>query len=285
MTIATGTAAQALAAATNALRDAGIPDPSRDARRLLAHALGLEPGRLTVVLPEPMHPIARVTFDGLIARRLRREPVSHLIGRRAFYGRDFAVSAAVLDPRPETEILIEAALAQPFTRVLDLGTGSGCILLTLLAEMPGARGLGVDISSAACAVAQANARALGLSERARIRVSDWTGEVDGTFDLIVANPPYIARAEMQALAPEVRDWEPRQALTDEADGLEAYRTILACAPPLLSADGRLVVEIGPTQAAAVTDLIVQAGMDPIAVIRDLDGRDRVVVARWSETPF
>ncbi|NCO86282.1 MAG: peptide chain release factor N(5)-glutamine methyltransferase [Rhodobacterales bacterium] len=276
-------AAEALGAATRALAAAGVPDAPRDARRLLAHALGIAPGRLTLALPEPLPDAARAAFDRLITRRSAREPVSHLTGLRAFYGRDFIVTADVLDPRPETETLIEAALAEPFADVLDLGTGSGCILLTLLAENPAARGLGVDLSAAACRVALRNARALGLDARAALRVSDWTAEVAELYDLIVANPPYIAQDEMLSLAPEVRDWEPRLALTDEGDGLGAYRRIMSCAPPFLRPGGRLIVEIGPTQAAAVTTFARAAGFGAVAVIADLDGRDRVIVCHWDKT--
>lgn len=275
---------EALGAAMRALAAAGVPDAARDARRLLAHAIGTAPGRLTLVLPEPLSAEARLAFDRLVTRRAAREPVSHLTGVRAFYGRDFIVTGDVLDPRPETETLIEAALAEPFADVLDLGTGSGCILLTLLAEDSRARGLGVDISPAACRVALRNARALGVDARTQLRVSDWTSDVTGSFDLIVANPPYIAREEMPDLAPEVRDWEPRMALTDEGDGLGAYRVIMSSAPAFLRPGGRLIVEIGPSQASAVRTLAEAAGLSGVAVIADLDGRDRVIVAHWVETP-
>jgi len=279
------TGTEVLTAATRALAAAGVPDPARDARRLFSHALGVESGRLTLVLPEPVDGPGLQIFDKLITRRCAREPVSQLIGRRAFYGRDFIVTADVLDPRPETETLIEAALALPFEHVLDLGTGSGCILLTLLAECPAARGIAVDLSPAAVRVAVSNARALDLAGRADFVVSDWTREVTGVFDLIVANPPYIAASELETLDPEVRDWEPRIALTDNADGLAAYRDIFACAPAFLVPEGRLIVEIGPTQATAVSKMAIRAGFDRATVICDLDGRDRVLVLAWEEAPF
>lgn len=274
-----------LIAATRALADAGVPDAARDARKLLSHAVGIDAGRLTLVLPEPVAQDVQSTFQDLILRRASRQPVSQLIGKRAFYGRDFTVTCEVLDPRPETEILIEAALAQPFGHVLDLGTGSGCILLTLLAEMDDARGVGVDMSPGAIHVAQSNARSLDLSHRARFLVSDWASEVEGVFDLIVANPPYISQREMDGLAPEVRDWEPRLALTDEADGLAAYRAIFASIGPYLAEPGRVVVEIGPDQAKDVSDIAYAGGFETVAVICDLDGRDRVIVAQWIEIPF
>lgn len=276
------TGAQAVYAATRALAAAGIADPGRDARRLFSHALGIEPGRLTLVLPDPLEATAQASFDALIARRALREPVSHLTGTRAFYGRDFIVNGAVLDPRPETETLIEAALSLPFKRVLDLGTGSGCILLTLLAETPGSTGLGIDISAAACAVAAQNASALGLDQRAQFQLGNWHAGPLGDYDLIVANPPYIAVSEMAGLEPEVRDWEPRMALTDGADGLDAYRAILAGAGNVLAPEGRILLEIGPTQAGAVTAIAQLNGFHLSGVVKDMDGRDRVVVLSWFE---
>ncbi len=271
------TGAAALVAATRRLAEAGVPDPGRDARRLFSHTIGVEPGRLTLVLPEPVDGEKLAVFEALIERRAAREPVSHLTGSRAFYGRRFKVTRDVLDPRPETETLIEAALSEPFGHVLDLGVGSGCILLTLLAEMPDARGIGVDVSEAACAVARENAHALGLDDRVHISVSDWMSRVEGVFDLVVSNPPYIARSEMADLAPEVRDWEPAGALTDGADGLSCYRAILDGATEVLAPGGRLVMELGAGQAEAVGTLAVARGFAPIALIPDLDGRDRVIV--------
>lgn len=279
------TANIALAEATRRLMEAGVPDAARDARRLLSHAVGIDPGRLTLVLAEPVDQAALESFRGLIDLRAERHPVSHLIGQRAFYGRDFLVTPDVLDPRPETEILIEAALALPFGHVLDLGVGSGCILLTLLAEMPDSVGTGVDISPHAIAVTEANARAHGLSDRCHLMVSDWAMAVEGVFDLIVANPPYVSRAEMEELEPEVRDHEPRRALTDEADGLACYRTIFSSIGPCLSETGRVIVEIGPDQADDVIAIAAIRGFEIIAVVQDLDDRDRVIVAEMSNLPF
>ena len=199
------TAAQAMAAAAGRLRAAGVPDPARDARLLLAHAAAVDAARVTLIAPEEIAPEVAERFDQLISLRAVRVPVSQLIGRRAFYGRDFAISRDVLDPRPETETLIDLALGEDFTRILDLGTGSGCILVTLLAERPAATGLGVDLSEAACLQASANAVQHGVADRADIRQSDWFSAVEGRFDLILSNPPYIAAAEMPSLAPEVRD--------------------------------------------------------------------------------
>jgi release factor glutamine methyltransferase len=162
--------------------------------------------------------------------------------------------------------------------MLDLGTGSGCILLSCLAGMPISRGVGTDVSEPALEVARGNARHLGVADRTRFLRSDWFSAVTGRFDLIVANPPYIAEDEMAGLAPEVRDWEPRAALTPGGDGLDAYRAIAAGAGARLMAGGRLILEIGPTQAGAVSALLQAQGLDAVEVRRDLDGRDRVVIA-------
>lgn len=262
------------------LKAAGIQDAAGDARRLLAEAAGVPRDRLTLSLPEDASSEVRQAFDRLIARRCRRVPVSHLLGWRDFYGRRFGITGDVLDPRPETETLVEAALADPFATVLDLGTGSGCILLSLLAERGGASGTGTDISQAALAVAGRNAEALGLSGRCRLDVSDWFGAVEGWFDLVVSNPPYITADEMAGLQPELAH-EPRIALTDEGDGLSAYRRIAAGAGTHLASGGRLMVEIGWWQGAAVAQIFAEAGLEEVTVLPDLDGHDRVVWGRRS----
>ncbi len=266
----------ALVAATRVLREVGVPDPARDARHLMAHALDVDMGRLTLLGPDPLPVQAATRFEAAVVARSARQPVAQIVGGRDFYGRRFRVTRDVLDPRPDTETLVAAALDVPFGRVLDLGTGSGAILLSLLAERDGATGVGVDLSEPACAVARDNAAALGLAARAEIRVSDWLDAVAGSFDLIVSNPPYIAQDEMAGLDPDVRDWEPHGALTDGGDGLAAYRAITARAPAYLTPGGWLMVEIGPTQGAAVQALFCAAGLDRARVIPDLDGRDRVV---------
>ena len=275
----TTTAAQAMVAATARLRAAGVDDPARDARVLLAHAARVDASRVTLIAPEDLPSEIVERYEQLVSLRAIRVPVSHLIGERDFYGRRFKVSADVLDPRPETETLIEAALSQPFERVLDLGVGSGCILVTLLAEQQGAIGLGVDLSEAACLQASANAVLHRVEARADIRRSDWFAAVDGQFDLIVSNPPYIALEEMDSLSAEVRDHEPQMALTDGGDGLGAYRKICAGIGPHLAPSGRLLVEIGPTQGPPVMDLMRDAGLTDVAVLQDLDRRDRVVLGR------
>ncbi len=273
------TAQEALTEAIAALKDAGVEDAARDARRLLAHVLDIDSGRVTLILPDPIGVAERAAFQQMIAERCRRVPVSHLTGQRAFYGRSFEVGPDVLDPRPETETLVSEAMSQPFVRVLDLGTGSGCIVSTLLAEAGvTAFGIGTDVSPAALAIAGRNAARLGVADRVQFHVGDWFDAVPSgaDFDLIVSNPPYIAADEMPGLASEVRDFEPRVALTDEGDGLACYRIITAKAQAYLVRGGRLMVEIGPTQGQAVAKMMENAGFAQVRITNDLDGRDRVV---------
>ena len=277
------TGAEALRAGVARLKAAGIDDPARDARRLMAHALGSDPGRLTLVLPDPITADQHRAFTDMIRARAARQPVAQIIGQRAFFGRRFKVTKDTLDPRPETESLVSEALKVPFERVLDLGTGTGCILLSLLAERPEAKGVGVDISDAALKVAQENAVALNLADRATFQKSDWYSDVGNGFDLIVSNPPYIATDEMNDLDASVRDWEPRHALTDEGDGLSAYRQIAEGAGGVLLPGGCVLVEIGWTQGQSVSTIMREAGLEKVRLHSDLDGRDRVVSARRTAT--
>lgn len=268
------TASMVLRNGTKLLADAGIADAARDARILMAKSLDIAPDRLTLELARMLTPVQTAAFEHLVQRRAKFEPISHIIGKRAFWGQDFIVSADVLDPRPDTETLIEAVLsAGPFERILDLGTGSGAILISLLSEMSDATGLGVDISASALDIAAQNA--VLVSERIEFRQSDWFGEVDGQFDLIVSNPPYISAAEYAELAPELA-WEPRIALTPEGDGLDAYRAIAAGALGYLTSDGQILVEIGHNQAAPVSDIFISAGFSKIAEIRDINEKTRVL---------
>ena len=269
----------ALRAAADRLARAGVPDAMRDARLLLAHVLGIGADRLTLHLRDAPQAEALERFQALVAARAARAPLSHLTGQRLFWGRPFRVTPDVLDPRPETETLVALALAEPFARVLDLGTGSGAILLSLLADRPAATGTGADVSPAALAVARGNAQGLGVADRADFVLSDWCAQISGTYDLIVSNPPYIALDEMAALSPEVREHEPHLALTDGGDGLAAYRAIAAQAPAHLSPGGRLLVEIGASQGPAVAAILASAGLGQVTIHPDLDGRDRVVAAR------
>ena len=273
------TAAQALRAAVVQLTAAGIAGAARDARLLLAHAMQIAPDRVTLHLPDAMTPDALARLELALGARAAHQPIAQITGQRLFWGRSFAVSRDTLDPRPETELLVQTALAQPFETVLDLGTGTGCILLSLLADRPEAQGVGCDISVAALAVAARNAQSLGLQSRASFQLSDWFSALQGQFDLIVSNPPYIAAAEMADLARDVRDWEPHLALTPGGDGLDSYRAIAAGARGHLAPGGRLLLEIGPTQGAAVMDLLARAGLMDLRILPDFDGRDRVICAK------
>lgn len=268
----------ALRAAIPRLAAAGVPEPATDARHLLAHAMQIGLDRLTLHLPDALTAEAMTRFEAALQSRLRRQPVAQITGFRTFWGQSFRVTRDTLDPRPETEILVAEAIRHPALKVLDLGTGTGCILLSILGAMPMAVGQGVDLSDAALTVARDNAERLGLYRRAKFTTSDWFSAVPGRFDLIVSNPPYIAASEMPALSPEVQEWEPHLALTPGADDLAAYRTICAGAPARLMTGGRLLVEIGPTQGAAVSALMALAGLTNIRILQDWDGRDRVVLA-------
>ncbi|AGI72345.1 hemK family modification methylase [Octadecabacter arcticus 238] len=268
----------ALAMAVQILKQAKLEDPVRDARVLMAACLDIPFGRLTLHAHDEFEDAPEAAFFADIGQRAARTPVSHLLGYRDFYGRRFQVTPDVLDPRGDTETLIEAALAVPFADVLDLGTGSGCILVTLLAERGAVTGIGVDVSPRAVTVAEQNALRLGVQDRCAFAVSDWFKGVGVPFDLIVSNPPYIALDEMAGLAPEL-GYEPRLALTDEGDGLAAYREITAGAAGHLRQGGWLMVEIGPTQGGAVIALFEVAGLEQVGIRVDLDGRDRVVVGK------
>jgi len=271
-----------IAAATARLRRAGVEAPERDARWLARWASGLDGAAFSARLGDPAAADEAQRFEQAVRGREARIPTAQITGFRVFWDRRFRVTADVLDPRPETETLIAHALqGPPAARILDLGTGTGCLLLTLLAEWPEARGTGTDISPAALAVAAGNARDLGLAERADFVLADWCAGLPGRFDLAVSNPPYIAETELACLAPEVRLHEPRRALTplaDPGDGLEAYRRIAAGLPPLLAPGARVMLEIGPNQAAAVAGIVSGAGMTVTTVQPDFDGRDRVVIA-------
>ncbi|MEQ8292401.1 MAG: peptide chain release factor N(5)-glutamine methyltransferase [Roseovarius sp.] len=259
------------------LAAAGIEGAAREARRIMAAALGVAPDRVSLMQTDPLPPAAEDRLTGMAARRCAREPLSHILGLRAFYRHEFRVTRHVLDPRPETEMLVEAGLGAPFERVLDLGTGTGCILLSLLAARPGASGTGTDISDEALAVARENAQTLGVADRCELRHSDWFTAVEGQYDLIVSNPPYIAAWEMDTLEPELR-YEPRGALTDEGDGLTAYRAIAQGAMDHLRPGGRLLLEIGWRQGPDVSALLRDRGFENLRLLTDLDGRDRVVGA-------
>ncbi len=250
-----------LKAATEALRQAGVEDPAREARLLFAHA------------PEAAE------FARLVARRVRREPLALITGRRGFWTLDLAVSAETLIPRPDSETLVEAALAAcpaPDT-VLDLGTGTGCLLLAVLVERPLAWGLGVDRVPGAARLAAANARAHGLAARSAFVVADWGAPLAGHFDLVLANPPYIPAGEIAGLMPEVALYEPASALDGGADGLAAYRVLARSLPGLLAPGGVAVLELGAGQAGTVGALMRAGGLDVQGVRADLQGHGRAML--------
>lgn len=272
--------AEAARAAVPRLAAAGVENPAREARLLLRWASGLGAAELSAALGAEMGAEEAARFSRGLARRAGREPLSHILGWREFWGRRFEIGPEALDPRPDTEALIGWALegAAP-RRIIDLGVGSGCILLTLLSEWPAARGLGVDASEAALALAGRNARMLGLSDRTRLERGDWlSGEVE-TAELIVANPPYLDAADMAALQPELLH-EPALALDGGADGLDAYRAILCDLPRALAPGGAALFEIGATQADAVTALLREVGARNVTSRRDLAGKPRVLRATF-----
>lgn len=266
----------ALQRATAVLGAAGIEGAAGDARALLCHVLDIDPAQLAARMDEALLPSAQLGMDRVVAVRSLHQPVSHIIGKRDFWNHTFLVNASVLDPRPDTESLVAAALKVPFDTVLDLGTGSGAIILSLLAEMPQAAGVATDISAEALDTAQRNAGRIGVSDRVRFMEANWFEGLSGRFDLIVSNPPYVSAAEMATLAPEVRDWEPHLALTPGGDGLGAYRRLAAGLGGFLAPGGRAFFEIGYRQAADVLKIFTDAGFDQLEVLQDMSGHDRVV---------
>jgi release factor glutamine methyltransferase len=261
----------------------GREEARRDARLLLMRASGLTAAGLLAAERDTLPPDAQSLADAFLARRAAREPTAQILGAWPFFGRSFAVTRDVLTPRPDTETLIEAALSEPFSRLADLGTCSGILAVTLLAERPGATGLATDISQAALDVAAQNATAHGVSGRLTLSQGDWWDAVPepARFDLIVSNPPYVTEGAYATLAPEITGFEPRGALTPGGDGLSAYRAILARACDHLAPGGRLIVEIGADQAAPVSGLFSAAGLEDLHVLPDLSGHDRVVLGRLS----
>jgi release factor glutamine methyltransferase len=275
------TLVQAWTSARDRLTAARVDTPVIDARLLVEAAAGATRADL---LTDPRRPLSDeqvAALDAYVSRRERREPISHILGRKGFWSIMLQVGPQVLTPRPETEVLVMSALeafepGRPFT-LLDLGVGSGAIALAILAERPAARGLGVDISEEALAVARENAANLGLAGRMALLRGDWTvGIEENGFDLVVSNPPYIRSAEIPALEPEVRDYEPRLALDGGPDGLDAYRRLAPEILRVLKPGGRLLVEVGYDQADSVLALFEAAGAADLKVLIDLAGHRRVV---------
>jgi release factor glutamine methyltransferase len=266
------------------LAAAGIEDARSEAWLLLAIATGRSRAELVAGAPAPLDSAEEGRLEALAARRLAREPMAYILGEREFWSLPLQVGPAVLVPRPESETVVEAALAEVRERsaplrILDLGTGSGCLLLALLSELPRASGLGIDRSAAALAIAESNARRLGLAGRAAFRHGDWGRGVAGPFDVIVSNPPYVATADAASLAPEVRAFEPEEALFAGPDGLGAYQALAPDCARLLADDGIACLEIGQGQAAAVEAIMRRQGLRLVSSRRDLAGIERCLTLR------
>ncbi len=251
--------------------------PRLDAELLMAHALGIERDVMLMGWQDMASP---PSFDPLVARRRTHEPVAYIIGRRDFWTISLDVAPGILIPRPDSETLIEAAVAHFGKRgpahILDLGVGSGALLLAALAEWPAAAGLGIDRSEVAVTIARRNAERLGLAGRAEIRTGDWAEGIDERFDLLLCNPPYVESGAL--LAPDVADFEPASALYAGADGLDDYRRLAPQLARLLAAGGLAAIEIGADQADSVLALFARAGMHG-SVARDLAGRDRAILVK------
>ncbi len=286
MLAATPTIAAARQALAERFRRAGIDSAANDARLLVAHALRIDRAELLVNGERVLSLDETKAINALGERRLKREPVARIFGRKEFWNLSLLVGPAVLVPRPETETVVEAALdfamrggvRMEKLRILDIGTGSGALLLALLGELPNAVGVGTDISAGALKVARANAARNDLAGRASFVACDIAAGVQGPFDLIVANPPYVAHGEIALLAPEVRDYDPALALDGGADGLDGYRSIAANAWALLAPGGKLIVELGMGQEPAVRALFTKAGLKAGAARDDLAGIPRALSA-------
>jgi release factor glutamine methyltransferase len=272
---------QLLQQARKALRD--VETPMLDARLLLQHATGLTHEALIAEPQTPVNDIVAALFNRFVKRRKLHEPISRIMGSREFYGRDFAVTPDVLDPRADTEVLIETALALlsdgASHRVLDLGTGSGIIAITLLAERPLVTAVAVDVSAAAITVARKNADTLAVSDRLSFLTASWFDHAHGQFDAILSNPPYIEAAVIPTLEEEVRNFDPHLALAGGTDGLDCYRAIAAPALQYLKPDGFVAVEIGAGQAADVSAIFAANGLYSESEHHDLGGHIRCLVFR------
>lgn len=278
------TVGQTINAVAQRLGAVGIDTAHYDARLIIAEVLGIEMRRLPASHHAELSGDESARLAAMMERRLAREPMSHILGRRGFWTLEFQVTADTLDPRPDTETLIEAVLdavedrGRP-RRLLDFGTGTGCILLTLLSEMGHSTGLGIDSSPAALAVAGRNAATLGLAPRAEFRLGNWGDGLEETFDIIVSNPPYIPDGEIDGLEPEVARYEPRPALAGGPDGLDCYRELIPHMARLLAPGGVAALEVGAGQAHDVESLLARAGLPGASVRRDLGGVERCLIVR------
>ena len=263
------------------LRECGISEPIRDARLLLADCLELRTQNLNLLNDSYISEIKISKFRRMVKERCKRKPVSKILGYRSFWGRDFEINENVLDPRGDTETLIELILACKFKNMLELGTGSGAIAITVLAERPDVTCVATDISEYALKTASTNSKRHGVESRLKLLHSNWFEKISGSFDVIVSNPPYISSEEYAQLSAEVVKYDPKISLTLGGDGLEAYREILSQALEKLSKNGHIFLEIGYTQANAVGHLFREAGFQQIKVHKDLGSRDRVISAKAS----
>ena len=275
---------KAIASAVPKLQAAGVEDARRDAELLLCLSLDCDHAHLIGYPDQTFDVVQQETFERLVARRIAREPVSQIVGRREFWSLDVQVTKATLTPRPESEAVVETVLTLvpergARLRILDLGTGTGCLLLALLVELPEATGLGVDVSEEALGVARANGDRLGLGKRATFGHGNWAASLDERFDVVVSNPPYIEAAELEKLEPEVLQWEPHLALNGGVDGLDAYRQIVPDLGRLLRTDGFAVLEHGPGQAEAIETFAGICGLMSSGRRQDLADRDRCLMLR------
>jgi release factor glutamine methyltransferase len=273
-----------LRAETRRLAEAGIEAPNREARILLMHATGTDQAGLLRRRGGALTEAEVAAFHVMVTRRAAREPAATIIGHREFWSLDFVVTRDTLIPRPDSETIIETALDylhdRPPARILDLGTGTGCLLLSALSEFPDAWGLGVDLSPRAAAVAQLNARRLGLAERATIMVGGWTAALEGRFDLVLCNPPYIPAADILGLMPEVQAFEPHLALDGGADGLDPYRLLFRDLPQRLTPGGLALFEFGIGQAEALVALAASLSLKLLDVKSDFAGLPRVLALSY-----
>tara|TARA_B100000965_G_scaffold330410_1_gene294185 strand:+ start:138 stop:968 length:831 start_codon:yes stop_codon:yes gene_type:complete len=263
------------------LRECGMSDPLREARLLLSGCLGVRAQNLNLLDDSYISEIKISKFWRMIHERCKRKPVSKILGYRSFWGRDFKINENVLDPRGDTETLIELILDYKFENMLELGTGSGAIAITLLAERPELTCVATDISKFALDTALINSKRHGVESRLKLLHSDWFNKISGRFDIIVSNPPYISSEEYDQLGIEVLKYDPKISLTLGGDGLKAYREISSQALEKLSKNGHIFLEIGYRQANAVRQLLGKAGFQQIRVHKDLGSRDRVISARAS----
>jgi release factor glutamine methyltransferase len=275
----------AMAILIRAFETAGVPDAAFDARLLLCAAANIDHSSLIRDPQAPLDHAARETLLGFARRRVAREPVTRIIGERGFWSLDLDVAPGVLDPRPDTETLVDAAVEtfgermDASLRIADLGTGSGALLCALLDVFPNAVGVGIDLAPAACALARRNLGRCGFTARGEVRQGGWASAAPGPYDLIVSNPPYIATGDIPGLDPEVRDHDPALALDGGSDGLDAYRALTTVLPSLLATDGWAILEVGAGQAAAASAILSGHGLRPSAVRRDLGGVERALILR------